>query len=261
MNILLLGSGEIGIFGVRALHKKGHNLFVLTDPGDKGKGTWKPSLLAVCRKLRVPVDNPPQPYLPKKFIAQAAFSLQYGKILKKDFLDSIGVPILNFHTGPLPELRGLNTCSWAIINRLKDFGVTVHIIDEGIDTGPIVKKVTFPITSTDTAWSLYKKNNNLMRKIFVKNINSFIKGKFKSSPVKPSKMVYRKKGDFDFSRLKIDSSLPIEDIDIFIRSRVFPPIQLPYIEEKGKKKFVIGSEIKNKRLYIAFKNGKIKKIL
>jgi methionyl-tRNA formyltransferase len=56
----------------------------------------------------------------------------------------------NLHPGPLPEYAGLNVPSWAIYEGEHSHGVTLHWLDEGIDTGPIVWQERFAIEPTDT---------------------------------------------------------------------------------------------------------------
>ncbi len=56
----------------------------------------------------------------------------------------------NLHPGPLPEYAGLNVPSWAIYAGEGSHGVTLHWLDEGIDTGPVAWQEGFVIEATDT---------------------------------------------------------------------------------------------------------------
>jgi methionyl-tRNA formyltransferase len=60
----------------------------------------------------------------------------------------------NLHPGPLPEYAGLNVPSWAIYEGARSHGVTVHWLDEGVDTGPIAWQERFDVDSTDTGLAL-----------------------------------------------------------------------------------------------------------
>lgn len=60
----------------------------------------------------------------------------------------------NLHPGPLPEYAGLNVPSWAIYEGVRSHGVTLHWLDDGIDTGPIVWQERFAVDSTDTGLAL-----------------------------------------------------------------------------------------------------------
>jgi UDP-4-amino-4-deoxy-L-arabinose formyltransferase/UDP-glucuronic acid dehydrogenase (UDP-4-keto-hexauronic acid decarboxylating) len=60
----------------------------------------------------------------------------------------------NLHPGPLPGYAGLNAPSWAIYRGEENHGVTVHRMEPGIDTGPVVYEETFPIDPQDTGLTL-----------------------------------------------------------------------------------------------------------
>lgn len=63
-----------------------------------------------------------------------------GGILRKPLIDAANRAIINSHCGPLPEIRGMNAIEWALLLGVP-LDVTVHFIDEGIDTGEIISRV------------------------------------------------------------------------------------------------------------------------
>jgi len=62
--------------------------------------------------------------------------------------------IVNLHLAPLPEYRGRYSATHAILNREEFYGVALHYVDEGIDTGPIIAEYRFPIVFGATAGHL-----------------------------------------------------------------------------------------------------------
>jgi hypothetical protein len=64
-------------------------------------------------------------------------------------------PWINLHPAPLPEYRGCNSYAHAIINGETEYGVTLHYMDAGIDTGPIIDSPRFKILPGETGRSLY----------------------------------------------------------------------------------------------------------
>ena len=62
---------------------------------------------------------------------------------------------INYHPSLLPKFRGGSAINWAIINGETETGVTIHFIDEGVDTGPILLQEKVDITPDDTVKSLY----------------------------------------------------------------------------------------------------------
>lgn len=76
-----------------------------------------------------------------------------GGILRKAFLEAANQKVLNAHAGPLPEIRGMNACEWSIVLGY-DPEVTIHYIDEGIDTGETLLRVPIKQRPGDTIESL-----------------------------------------------------------------------------------------------------------
>jgi folate-dependent phosphoribosylglycinamide formyltransferase PurN len=66
-----------------------------------------------------------------------------GNILRKPLLDLPRLGVLNVHLGQLPEVRGMSTPEWSLLNHVP-VGVTIHYVDAGIDTGPILQKSELP---------------------------------------------------------------------------------------------------------------------
>lgn len=71
-------------------------------------------------------------------------SVYFDKLFTPSDLQSLAL-ILNLHNSPLPKYRGVRPINWALENGETVHGVTLHKIDRGIDTGPILGQITFPI--------------------------------------------------------------------------------------------------------------------
>ena len=78
----------------------------------------------------------------------------YGKILPTELLAVPRLGCINIHASLLPELRGAAPIQWAIANCLKETGVTLMLMDEGMDTGPMLLKKSTPIGAEETAGEL-----------------------------------------------------------------------------------------------------------
>ena len=81
----------------------------------------------------------------------------YSMILPLEIIKLPRLGCINLHGGILPEYRGGHVMQWAIINGETETGVTLHYIDESIDTGPIIAKSEFPIGVDDDGVSVQKK--------------------------------------------------------------------------------------------------------
>jgi len=76
----------------------------------------------------------------KDFDADLFVSMSYDQIIKSDLRQAAPKGFINCHAGALPYYRGRNVLNWALINGESRFGVTVHHIDDGIDTGDIIRQ-------------------------------------------------------------------------------------------------------------------------
>ena len=71
--------------------------------------------------------------------------MSFNQIFRSSIINTPRLGIINCHAGKLPFYRGRNILNWALINDEKEFGITVHYVDEGIDTGDIIKQRCFDI--------------------------------------------------------------------------------------------------------------------
>jgi len=74
----------------------------------------------------------------------------YSMILRPDLLAIPARGTINVHGGLLPNYRGANVTEWALINEERQSGVTMHLVDAGIDTGPIIGQALVPLYFDDT---------------------------------------------------------------------------------------------------------------
>lgn len=76
-------------------------------------------------------------------------SMSFNQIFRRQLLQLPPFQTINCHAGKLPFYRGRNILSWALINDEKEFGITVHYVDEGIDTGDVILQRCYPICDAD----------------------------------------------------------------------------------------------------------------
>ena len=82
----------------------------------------------------------------------------YPMILPPPILELPPLGCINIHAGLLPAYRGANGIQWALINGEPRTGVTLHYMDAGIDTGPMIARAAFPIKDEDDIVSLMQKS-------------------------------------------------------------------------------------------------------
>lgn len=76
-------------------------------------------------------------------------SMSFNQIFRSELLKMPPLKTINCHAGKLPFYRGRNILNWALINDEYEFGITVHYVDEGIDTGDILLQRCYPINDED----------------------------------------------------------------------------------------------------------------
>ena len=87
--------------------------------------------------------------LVSKYKCDVFVSMSFNQIFKKELIYLPPLRTINCHAGKLPFYRGRNVLNWVLINNERDFGITVHFIDEGIDTGDIILQRTYEIEDKD----------------------------------------------------------------------------------------------------------------
>ena len=113
-------------------------------------------------------------------------SFGYRHILRKEIIEGVGCPIFNLHVSYLPFNKGAHPNFWSFYENTPS-GVTIHLIDEGIDTGPIVyqKYVNFDekeITFSQTHSRLI----NEIESLFISKIDKILSDDWVAKPQKGS---------------------------------------------------------------------------
>ncbi|MFN1835357.1 methionyl-tRNA formyltransferase [Balneola sp. MJW-20] len=106
-------------------------------------------------------------------------SMSFNQIFRERIINLPKNDTINCHAGKLPFYRGRNVLNWALINDEEEFGITVHFVDEGIDTGDIILQKTFPITDDDTYGSLLETAYEECARLLYDAIKDIQKGSFK----------------------------------------------------------------------------------
>lgn len=160
MRIVFMGTPEFAVPSLQALMDAGHEIqLVVTQPDKRGnRGKVIPSpVKALATEHNLPVAQPvrikSEPdfvdslrKLKPELIVVAAF----GQILPKSVLEIPQYGCINVHGSLLPQLRGAAPMQVAVRDGLKETGVTIMEMAEGLDTGDMISKVVCNIEGMDT---------------------------------------------------------------------------------------------------------------
>ncbi|MDZ7859983.1 MAG: phosphoribosylglycinamide formyltransferase [Candidatus Krumholzibacteriota bacterium] len=104
----------------------------------------------------------------------------FMRILKGDLLDEYEGRIMNVHPALLPSFKGLNAQKQAIDYGVRFSGCTVHFVDKGIDTGPIIIQRTVPVSQEDNEETLSRKILKEEHKAYVKAVKLFAESRIET---------------------------------------------------------------------------------
>jgi len=156
--------------GLAIAQKLGVKTEVVESHGLKG-GNWEydSKLVSVLEKHKITPQN--------CLICLAGFM----RIMSPEFIRHYKGRIMNIHPAILPAFPGLHSQRQALEYGVKYSGCTVHFVDEGVDTGPIILQSVVKIKDNDTEESISKKILKQEHKIYPKAVKLFAKGKIKIS--------------------------------------------------------------------------------
>lgn len=103
----------------------------------------------------------------------------FMRIIKKPLLEAFPNRIINIHPALLPSFPGLHAQKQAVDYGVKISGCTVHFVDEGVDTGPIIIQAAVPVHPDDTEDTLSERILKLEHRILPEAIRLFAEGRLK----------------------------------------------------------------------------------
>ena len=248
LKIVFMGTPQFGAIVLEKLSDTPYRpILVITAP-DKPKGRKQiltpPPVKIVAQKYKIPTIQPPkianEVYRITDINPDLIIVAAYGQILPKTILDIPKYGCLNVHPSLLPRWRGPSPIQYTILAGDKETGVTIMLMDEKMDHGPILaqRELEFPISNFQFP-DLRDKLAELGAKLLIKTIPRWINGEITPKPQDESKATYTKilkKEDG-----KIDWSKSAEEIVREIRA--FYPWPGSFCSWDGKKMKVLKGEV------------------
>lgn len=103
----------------------------------------------------------------------------FPKLLKKEVLKYPQYGAINIHAAALPKYRGYHPINWAIIKDESEVGVSIHYIDEGVDSGDIIAQKLIQVTNKDDGNTLRKKLTSEGARLLIKVVDNISKSRTK----------------------------------------------------------------------------------
>jgi methionyl-tRNA formyltransferase len=192
-NFYLFGKGELAIYcAEKYLSKYPHkNLKIIPTLPEPD---WTESLTTWAKNNQVELISFSEIKESSLGENPIGMSIYYDKIFKKQVIDKF-IRLCNIHNGPLPKYRGMNPVNWALKNNELKHGITLHLIDEGIDTGEILDQETFSINQEMEVKDVYELCLKKGRVLIDNNLLEL--DKISSKPQDHSKSLYYSMLDYE----------------------------------------------------------------
>lgn len=164
MHVVFMGTPEFAVPSLEALVDRGFEVAAVVTQPDRPAGRHgaprPPPVKTAAARLGLTVLQPPTLRKPEAVAAVREIQpdlivvAAYGQILRPRVLDLPPLGCLNVHPSLLPQLRGASPIQSAIREGLTETGVSIMLMDERMDAGPVLSQVTAPIFLEDTGETL-----------------------------------------------------------------------------------------------------------
>jgi len=197
MRVVFLGSGSFAIPSLEALLDAGHDVAAVVTQPDREKGRGRelspPPLKPVAAARGLKVLQPRRVREPESVATLEALApevqvvVAYGQILPRSVIDIAPRGTVNVHASLLPRYRGAAPVQWAIVNGEAETGVTTMLIDEGLDTGPLLLAESTPIGAEETADALESRLAVVGGELLVRTLRGLQEGSLAPRPQDPAR--------------------------------------------------------------------------
>jgi methionyl-tRNA formyltransferase len=230
----LQAQGEVAVAAVR------------TTPAGT-KGWWsrpgEPEVYDVAREVGIPILEADQDLL--DLPVDLAFSVFHPAILKEPLISHPRQGFVNLHGAPLPRYRGCNVVTHGLINGEQRWGPTLHLIDTGIDTGPIIRVGWFDVPPGISARELAEATDEVGFAVFCAELTGLLAGSTRGTPqdqiiqadgITP---LYHRRSSLNGLK-ELDPAWPLDQIDRYVRAFDFPPFEPAFFRlPDGRKLYLV----------------------
>lgn len=187
IKVVYMGTPDFAVPSLKALYKAGYNITAVVSQPDKKVGRKQelrqPAVKQCALELGIPVLQPEKVRKNDKFISElqelgpdVIIVAAYGKIIPQEILDIPKLGCINVHGSILPEYRGASPIQTAILDGKGETGVTIMLMDIGMDTGDILSIEKVAIDPHDTSESLHNTLADVGSHALVATLEKYIRG-------------------------------------------------------------------------------------
>ena len=190
--VAFLGNDRWSVPSLEALAGSRHEVALVVTavpkPAGRGNRLRRTPVAETAERLGLPLEEVPTVRTGRGFERLAGSSpdvlavVAYGEILPREVLSLPAIAPVNLHFSLLPLLRGASPVQTALLLGLRRTGVTTIVMDEGMDTGPVLLRRAEPIRPTDDAGALGARLADLGAGLLTLSIDLLVAGKVTPTP-------------------------------------------------------------------------------
>jgi methionyl-tRNA formyltransferase len=241
MRVVFLGTPEFAVPSLRALIDGSYQVsavFTQPDrPSGRGQKPQPPPIKSLALAHRIPIYQPEKmrdgehrpliEELHPDFIVVVA----YGQILPGWLLNAARIAPVNVHASLLPKYRGAAPVVWALLNGESVTGVTTMLMDEHLDTGPVLLKRELPVSESMTAGELADRLSRLGAELLIPTLDGLRDGVIQPVPQDDAQASWAPRISKEQARISWEGSAR----EIHNRIRAFHPRPLAFAEHQGQR--------------------------
>jgi methionyl-tRNA formyltransferase len=210
---VFMGSPEFSLNSLKALVESYSVVGVVTQPDrqtGRGRSLKPPPIKTLAQELDLPIIQPQKLSDPdaveqlRDWKPDLIVVAAYGQILKPEVLDLPPYGCVNIHASLLPRWRGAAPIQAAILHGDQETGVTIIVMDIGMDTGPVISQRIIPIQPDNNGRTLSESLSILGSELLMDTLTPFLKGELTPIPQDNALATYapmlkKKDGQLDFT--------------------------------------------------------------
>jgi methionyl-tRNA formyltransferase len=252
--ILFMGTPAFALPSLQILHDKQYPIIGVVSQPDRPQGRGlkevAPPVKVLAQKFGLHVYQPEKvrdySFLDtfRKLNPEMVIVVAFGQILPKEIIDYPSMHCLNIHPSLLPKYRGAAPLNWQIIRGETTTGVTIMLMDEGMDSGDILLQEETDLGAAETYGELHDRLAQLGAELLIKTIEQMAEGTAKRKPQDASIVTFAPRLKKETG--KIDWNNKASDIVNLIRG--LSPIPAAYTHLDGQALKIFSAEANKNKL-------------
>lgn len=262
MKVVYMGTPDFAVNTLEAIVKAGHEVALVVTQPDKAKGRGKKLMFTPVKEKALEYNlevAQPDKVKEEEFVKKleeiapdVIVVVAFGQILSERILNIPKYGCINVHASLLPAYRGAAPIQWAVIDGLKETGVTTMYMEKGLDTGDIICQSTLELAKDETGGSLFDRLALEGAELLITTLEQLEAGtavRVKQDDSKSSyaKMLTKEMGHLDFSKDAVT-------LERFIRG--FNPWPSAFTTLEGKTLKIFEAEVIEEQAVKELINGK-----